>query len=82
MSRRMKKTGIYRNKEIKRKVTHQLKQTIQLVQVNQSVLAIEGSLKRYRDRVKQYRQKGYSKTTKDNSPAKKRTTSEDIPTAI
>ena len=41
--------------------------TVQLEEINQKVLAKEGRLKRYRQRVKQYRQMGHSKTTKKNS---------------
>ncbi len=40
----------------KRKAT-QFKQTIQLEEINQKVLAKERRLKIYRDRIKQYRQK-------------------------
>ena len=39
----------------KRKETEQLKQTIQLEEINQKVSAKEGWLKRYRDMIKQYR---------------------------
>ena len=39
-----------------RKITQQAKQIIQPKEINQNVLAKEGRLKRYRDRVKQCRQ--------------------------
>ena len=41
----------------RRKVTQQLKQKIQREEINQKALAKEGRLKRYWDRIKQYRQK-------------------------
>ena len=40
---------------------------IQLEEINQKVLAKEGKIKRYRERVKQYRQTGHFKTMKENS---------------
>ena len=40
----------------KRKATRQLKQKIQFEEINKKVVAKEGRLKRYWDRIKQYRQ--------------------------
>ena len=53
MMKERKDTGICRNK--KEKATQE-KITIQLKKINRKVLAKEGRLKRYRQRVKQYRQ--------------------------
>ena len=44
--------------------------TIRLEGINQKILAKEGNLIRYQERVKQYRQTGHSKTTKENSTNK------------
>ena len=60
----------------KRKRQHEKKITVQLEEINQKVLAKEGRLKRYRQRVKQYRQnrtlqnnerKFYQQLGEDNS---------------
>ena len=48
----------------------QLKRKVQLEETNKKELAKERRLKRYRDRTKQYRQTGLSKTTKENSTNK------------
>ena len=48
----------------KEKATRE-KITVQLKEINQKVLAKEGRLKRYRQRIKQYRQNG---TRKENIP--------------
>ena len=53
MIKQKKKAGINRNRKEK---TTQEKLTIQLEEIYQKVLAKEGRLKRYRQRVKQYRQ--------------------------
>ena len=53
MIKQNKDAGIIRNRKEK---TTQEKITIQLEEINQKVLAKEGSLKRYRQRVKKYRQ--------------------------
>ena len=53
MIKQKKDTRIIRNR--KEKITQE-KITIQLEEINQKVLAKEGRLKRYRQRVKQYRQ--------------------------
>ena len=53
MIKQKKDTGIIRNSKEK---TTQEKLTIQLEEINQKVLAKEGRLKRYQQRVKQYRQ--------------------------
>ena len=47
----------------------QVKQTRQLEEINQRLLAKEGCLKRCRDKAKQYIQTKHSKTTKKNLPA-------------
>ena len=47
----------------KKKKATQEKMTIQLVEINQKVLAKEGRLKRYREMVKQYRQ---NRTSQNN----------------
>ena len=52
MIKQKKDAGIIRN----RKKTSQEKLTIQLEEVNEKVLAKEGRLKRYGQKVKQYRQ--------------------------
>ena len=51
----------------KKEKARQGKITMQLEEINQKVLAKEGRLKRYRQKVKQYRQTGHSKTTKEDS---------------
>ena len=57
-----------KNAEINRKEkTTQEKLTVQLEEIHQKVLAREGRLKRYRQRVKQYRQNRVSRTMKENS---------------
>ena len=57
-----------KNAEINRKEkTTQEKLTVQLEEIHQKVLAKEGRLKRYRQRVKQYNKIGHSKTLKENS---------------
>ena len=48
-----KDAGIYRNKKER---AAQEKITVQLEEINQKILVKEGRLKRYRQRVKQYRQ--------------------------
>ena len=53
MIKQKKDAGIIRNK--KEKATRE-KITLQLDEINQKILAKEGRLKRYRQRVKQYRQ--------------------------
>ena len=53
MIKQKKNARIIRNRKEK---TTQEKLTIQLEEINQKVLAKEGNLKRYRQRVKQYRQ--------------------------
>ena len=53
MIKQRKDAGIFRNK--KEKATQE-KIAIQLEEINQKVLAKEGRLKRYRQRLKQYRQ--------------------------
>ena len=53
MIKQKKDAGIIRNKNEK---TTWEKLTIQLEEINQKVLAKEGRLKRYRQKVKQYRQ--------------------------
>ena len=53
MIKQKKDAGIIRNKNEK---TTRGKLTIQLEEINQKVMAKEGRLKRYRRRVKQYRQ--------------------------
>ena len=53
MIKQKKDAGIIRNRKEK---TTQEKLTIQLEEINQKVLAKKGRLKRYRQRVKQYRQ--------------------------
>ena len=40
----------------KRKAVQQLKQKVQVKEINQKVLVKKGRLKRHRDRIKQYRQ--------------------------
>ena len=47
--------------------TTQVKQTIQLEEIKQKVLAKEGRLKRYRDRGKQYRQYRTFQNNENNS---------------
>ena len=53
MIKQKKDAGTYRDKKEK---STQRKITIQLEEINQKVLAKEGRLKRYRQKVKQYRQ--------------------------
>ena len=53
MIKQKKDAGIIRNRKEK---TTKEKLTIQLDEINQKVLAKEGRLKRYRQRVKQYKQ--------------------------
>ena len=64
MMRHRKNAGIFWDE--KEKAT-QVKQTIQPEEINQKMLAKEGRLKRYCDRIEQYRKKGHSKTTNKNS---------------
>ena len=54
------------NKNRKEKTTQE-KLIIQLEEIYQKVLAKEGRLKKYRQRIKQYRQIGYSKILKESS---------------
>ena len=54
MMRQRKNAGICWDK--KKKATQQLKQIIQLEEINLKIQAKEGRLKRYRGRIKQYRQ--------------------------
>ena len=68
MIKQRKDAGTYRNK--KEKATQE-KRKIQLEERNQKVLAKEGRLKRYRQRVKQYKV-GNSKTTKKILPITER----------
>ena len=60
MIKQKKDAGIIKNRKEK---TTQEKLTIQLEEINQKALAKEGRLKRYRQRVKQYRQ---NRTFKNN----------------
>ena len=55
MQRQRKNAGI--RSDEKRKAAHQLKETIKLEEINQKKLIKEGRLKRYQDRIKQYRKK-------------------------
>ena len=64
MTKKRKDAGICRNK--KEKAAQEKKITIQLEEINQKVLAKEGRLKRYRQRVKKYRQNRTFQTAKEN----------------
>ena len=63
-----------------RKAT-ELKQTITIVEINEKVMVKEGRLKRYRDRIKQYKKKTrHSKITKKILPPSRGRMHDDIPT--
>ena len=68
MIKQRKDAGICRNK--KEKATQE-KITIPLEETSQKVLAKEGRLKRYRQRVKNKDKAGHSKTTTENSTNKR-----------
>ena len=54
----------------KRKTTQQLKQNIKLEEINKKALAKEGSLKRYRDKIKQYKQNRTFKKKKEKEKSR------------
>ena len=54
----------------KKTYVQKVKQTIQLKKITQKVLLRGGRLIRYRDSIKQYREKRHSKTTKGNPTSK------------